>query len=211
MRPVAVRWAFVDDVEASDVACSGGLAARLAATRDPVARQSVVAARLLLRWAVAEWTGESDVVVVQVCGECGGPHGRPSVVVAGRPGPAVSLAHAGGLAVVAVSGVPVGVDVERAEPGVREWVRTEAVLKATGHGLTVDPSLVDLGDDRVRAWRGPGRSPCLRVADVALESGHTIAVARFGRRRLRMDVRHLPLGGRPTVEAGLQGSDGRTG
>lgn len=49
------------------------------------------------------------------CPGCGGPHGRPAVVPADPPGPALhfSLSHSGGLAVVGVAAVPVGVDVER--------------------------------------------------------------------------------------------------
>ncbi len=98
------------------------------------------------------------------CARCGGPHGKP--VVLGRGGgPHFSLSHAPGLSLVAIAGVPVGVDADRV-PGPRTvelclrrlhpqerrdaaavpegelprwfgrlWTRKEAWLKARGTGL----------------------------------------------------------------------------
>jgi 4'-phosphopantetheinyl transferase len=107
----------------------------------------------------------------------------------------VSLAHAGELAVVALARHPVGVDVEAGDR--TTWTRTEAVLKATGHGLDVDPSLVGLGPPdappRLVRWDGPGRRPALRLADVTTEDGYVAAVARLGRRPLRLDARAVSL------------------
>lgn len=78
--------------------------------------------------------------VVRVCPSCGShAHGRP---VALGTDAHVSLAYAGGLAVVAWSYAgPVGVDVERTGPPVdgvgdrAAWTRVEALLKATGEGI----------------------------------------------------------------------------
>jgi 4'-phosphopantetheinyl transferase len=71
----------------------------------------------------------------------------------------VSLSRAGQLAVLAVSDAgPVGVDVERRHvpartPDVATWVRKESVVKATGHGLVINPDLIDVTP--------PGSAPAL--------------------------------------------------
>jgi 4'-phosphopantetheinyl transferase len=101
------------------------------------------------------------------CPACGGPHGRP--VLLDAPDVHVSVATAAGVGAAAVSvDGPVGIDVEAfagtAFPGfpdvalhprersgpaaasaagrARTWVRKEAVLKAAGVGLLVEPSCV---------------------------------------------------------------------
>lgn len=153
------------------------------------------------------------------CPRCGGPHGRPLVTIDGEPGPSASIARAGSLSVVAVADRDVGVDVEPAaerseiaavalspaeqaallevpvsERGarvLRTWVRKEAVLKALGHGLLVDPSLVGLRDGprpRLDRWDGPGPKPAIRIADVGDVDRHVLAVAVVGWRRPRIDV-----------------------
>lgn len=125
----------------------------------------------LLREVVAERTGAAaDRLLVDraPCPSCGGPHGRP--VLRGLPDgpllPFVSVASSGPVVAVAVSAWPVGVDVESLSgtgfSGFREvalhpdeqahvrgaaaratvWTRKEAVLKAAGVGLLVDPASV---------------------------------------------------------------------
>jgi 4'-phosphopantetheinyl transferase len=164
----------------------------------------LVDAHPLLRRVVGGLRGcaPETVVVHHRCDVCGGEHGRPHVEVDGRRGPHVSIARSGALVVVAVADRPVGIDVERLDRGsdateLTAWVRTEAVLKATGLGLTVDPSLVELdvrGDEpRLVGWDGPGGRPVMRIADVGTGTGHLVAVARLGRRRLRVDARPLEL------------------
>ncbi|HWJ85083.1 MAG TPA: 4'-phosphopantetheinyl transferase superfamily protein [Cellulomonas sp.] len=110
----------------------------------------------------------ADVVVTHRCGVCGSTaHGAPTTA-----GVHLSITRAPGLVAVAVSTTgPVGIDVERrtdqvfagfddvvlapteraddAEDRLRTWVRKEAVLKACGLGLTVDPRLVVLDGTRV--------------------------------------------------------------
>ena len=114
--------------------------------------------RALLRALVAELAGEAAAEIVASCPDCARPHGRPTAPGSGLH---VSLAHcaAGSLAVAA--GVPVGVDVEgpadeatldaiQAVAGVRSlrhWTAIEAVLKADGRGLRVDPREVRIDGD----------------------------------------------------------------
>jgi phosphopantetheinyl transferase len=100
-----------------------------------IAWAPVAAAEPLLRPLVARMTGLDPGPLHHSCPRCGSvEHGRPYV-----EGPAsVSVAHATGLTVVAVSMVgSVGVDVE---PEVSaSWVRREAVGKALGTGLLAEP------------------------------------------------------------------------
>ena len=88
--------------------------------------------------------------LVRLCPRCGSSeHGRPVVLgapaAAGGP-PWVSLGYSDGLGVAAwTTEGPVGIDVEPVGPPVGEfgdrltWTRTEAVLKASGTGLTDMP------------------------------------------------------------------------
>lgn len=195
-----MRWGDVTVAPLDDDTLDAGARARNRAFRDDDDRRRFVGARVLLRGALAEHAGcaESQIEVHQRCDRCGGAHGAPTVTIAARPGPAVSMSHAGGIAVVAIAGAPVGVDVEPATGGaeVQRWVRTEAVLKATGHGLDVDPALVAItgpdGRPRLAEWRGPGGRPRLRIRDVRIP-GHLVAVARAGRMPLRIDVAPMTL------------------
>ncbi|MBG0823481.1 4'-phosphopantetheinyl transferase superfamily protein [Planomonospora sp. ID91781] len=106
------------------------------------------------------------------CPDCGGPHGRPRILDAEEAADRlhVSVSHAGDRVAVAVCpSAPVGVDVEpvasapvtraatspaewaalrvlppygRRAGFARLWVRKEAALKATGHGLRIPPDRV---------------------------------------------------------------------
>ena len=120
--------------------------------------------RTLLLSLVTEISGAlpPDVVITAVCPDCGGSHGRPTLE---RPtGLHLSVAHCSAGTVVAVATAPVGVDLELtagdptrltaiekvagASPDpLRHWTRIEAVLKADGRGLRVDPREVRVADD----------------------------------------------------------------
>ena len=132
-------------------------------------RPGSVDGHALLREMVAELTGldVATIAITASCPDCGGTHGRPTVV--GHPELHVSLARTPGYVVAAVSGGasskgggPIGVDVELiagsperaaavgALTGIQSlthWTRVEAVLKADGRGLRVDPALVQVNGD----------------------------------------------------------------
>lgn len=142
------------------------------------------------------WQVGTTLEIGRRCRRCGSTrHGQPVVaddIVH------VSLSRAAGLALAAVSTAgPVGVDVEPAgradfagfadvavhpheeahEP-TRTWVRKEALLKATGWGLAVDPRHVRLDGRRVVSWEGdlPAPDRC-RLEDLPLPEGYVGAVA----------------------------------
>jgi 4'-phosphopantetheinyl transferase len=59
----------------------------------------------------------------------------------------------------------------------RVWVRKEALLKAYGLGLAVDPSDIRLDDDGLATWDSPHRPPGpVWLRDLAVP-GHVVAVA----------------------------------
>ena len=181
MHPV-LRWA-VPTHAPDDAFLTDGERSRLEAHRSPAARREFVATRWFVREVVAEAAGCSPagVTIMQQCPECGGPHGRPTARTPGRRAPFLSWSSANGTTVVAVDRSPVGVDVV-SRPELLGWARLEAVLKATGHGLAVDPSLVELSATSVVRWDGPGPRPRLQITDVAFGGDLVGAVAVRGRR-----------------------------
>lgn len=111
----------------------------------------------------------SEVTVTARCAHCGGDHGRPLVSIDGRPGALdASVSHADGATVAAVADRVMGIDLEpiaggsdrfvaiRAVSGpwaaevadgadaLRAWTTVEAVVKADGRGLEIDPRRVRL-------------------------------------------------------------------
>ena len=141
----------------------------------PADAASFAGGRALVRFALARLLGASprELVFDTWCERHSSAHGKPRLV---EPPAEVefSLSRAGSRLVLALSGAPVGVDVERldrdAEAGVARiafaederaefeavpsagrasaflvcWTRKEAVLKALGHGLAVDPKSVSV-------------------------------------------------------------------
>ena len=91
---------------------------RMARFRRPSDGEDFQAAHLLIRTCVARLLGvrPRDVVIVQRCTVCGGPHGRPEVV--GHPDIGASLAHSRGLVAAAAGPAPVGIDIEAFPPAV---------------------------------------------------------------------------------------------
>ena len=141
-----------------------------------------LAGRLLLRRLTAELTGEAAELTAE-CPDCGGAHGKPGI-----PGSKLqlSLSHGAGVVVAAaVFGARVGVDHDSAAPEalaaigaltgeatLQRWTRVEAILKADGRGLRVDPSQVLIDGDVGRVAESPTRyaleerelAPGLRVS-----------------------------------------------
>ncbi len=138
---------------------SGAERSRFATARDP---ERFLTGRMLLRELVAELTGAelASITVIAACPDCGLEHGRPRV--AEHPGIHLSLSHAGGRTLAAATtGAAIGVDLERrdispdrlaaiqkvAGGDLAHWTRVEAVLKADGRGLRVDPRAVEVDGD----------------------------------------------------------------
>ena len=141
-------------------------------------RARYLAAHALTRLVLGDAVGRPAGALVfdRTCA-CGEQHGKP--VLPG--GPAFSFTHAGELVGVAVQeGGPVGLDVEQertltdlpsmarhisspAEPVpdtpaafFRTWTRKEALLKATGKGLSSPMTGITLGPGGLRDWTGDG-------------------------------------------------------
>lgn len=79
-------------------------------------RAAFVAAHVLVRECAARLlgVGAAEIEIAQRCADCGGPHGRPSVV--GVPEVHVSLSHAREVVAAAASWSPCGIDVEPLRP-----------------------------------------------------------------------------------------------
>lgn len=102
---------------------------RLATLRDPRDRDARRAAWVLLRLLLGKHLGCAPAAVPldRTCATCGAQHGPPR----GPAGaPHVSLSHSAGRVLVALSGAPVGVDVERV-------VRGRDVTALAGQALAV--------------------------------------------------------------------------
>ena len=127
-------------------------------------RERFLMGRSAILVAVSRLVGEPvEVLTVDaVCGTCGGRHGAPAVSGARIP-VHVSLAHATGRVFAVAAPQPIGVDAEpRSTPAARltairdvtarhardplgRWTAVEAILKADGRGLEVDPAHVRIG------------------------------------------------------------------
>ncbi|ROQ39503.1 4'-phosphopantetheinyl transferase [Frondihabitans sp. PhB188] len=140
-------------------------AARFASARDA---RRYAAAHAGLRDVLGEAAGVAGgglEFLRAPCFSCGERHGKPSLA----DGPHFSLSRSGRWAAIAVADEPVGVDIERAQelgaaPSLadtllaegeassdllRTWVRKEALLKATGEGLTRPMTTVRADDERI--------------------------------------------------------------
>ena len=144
---------------------------RIGLFRRPADAASFAAGRALVRLALAGLVGAApgELVFDTWCELHASPHGKPRLV---EPETELdfSLSRAGPRLLLAVAAAPVGVDVEargrEVEAGVARiafaddertelegaapdaflacWTRKEAILKALGHGLAVDPKSVSV-------------------------------------------------------------------
>ncbi|MFE2290354.1 4'-phosphopantetheinyl transferase family protein [Streptomyces sp. NPDC059452] len=187
--------------------------ARAERLRHPAARSLYVGAHALARTVVAAHLGipVRELELVAVCKQCGGAHGKPQPPAPLR----LSLSHSGARVVVALAhSTDIGVDVEEIAPHtpeateralapperaslaalpapersagfIRYWTRKEALLKATGDGLTVPPALLHVtapdAAPRLLSWSGPERPRLpLRLYDLDAGTGHRAALASVG-------------------------------
>jgi len=156
VESVEVWVASLDSPRLDGGACSDGEHDRVARFADPLAAARWRAARHLLRLVIGERVGRDPRRLVFA----EGPHGKPSV-----DGVEFSLAHSAEVAVIAVAGRAVGVDVEvprrlhrptgiarrlgvaedtGPEDLLRLWTRTEALVKATGDGASAGLARVEV-------------------------------------------------------------------
>lgn len=181
--------------------------ARLQALRSAEAADRYACAHQLLRRVLAQRTGADPAALelTATCRTCGGPHGRPELV--GHPELHLSLSRAGQRVLVAITTAgPVGVDVElvsatgfdgftavalapseradTVDERARTWVRKEALLKATRHGLMVEPSAVVLSapseHPRLLAWTAAEPPGAVALVDVEVGAGYAACVAVLG-------------------------------
>jgi 4'-phosphopantetheinyl transferase len=159
------------------------------ATALPEFRDRFLLGRLLLREMTAELLGLpiERVIVSSECPRCGEPHGRPIIGGVDEGALHASLSSTRDLVVAALlparSGSAVGVDVEATEgapdrlaaiddvvpregwskprrgAALRRWTRVEAVLKADGRALRVDPRRVALRRAGARLVASVGDDP----------------------------------------------------
>jgi 4'-phosphopantetheinyl transferase len=166
------------------------------ASADPMARRRLLAGREAALDAAARLLGTSrpesapPFSIDATCPACGGAHGRP--LVSGGRRVHVSIAHAADRAFAVAAFAPVGIDAEphdtprdrlaavgeltrrrRLDP-LGAWTRIEAVLKADGRGLRVDPGEVVLRRRRARVRDRDARYAVRVLRDV---EGCTVAIA----------------------------------
>jgi 4'-phosphopantetheinyl transferase len=188
-------------------------------------------AQQLIRAGARDGFGLDDpsMRVVNHCARCGSTrHGRPLLTPATAPAIHVSISRCGDATVVALTEAgPVGVDVERGDAAsfaafdavgthrlerprnARErtitWVRKESLLKATGHGLAVDPAGIRITDPTsvpaVLTWDAPD-APVgpMWVRDVEIGRDHAAAVTVLAEQEPQLVVRKAdPGAARPTA------------
>jgi 4'-phosphopantetheinyl transferase len=164
----------------------------------------------LLRLIGARETGATPEAlrVDRSCRQCGGPHGKPSIVGVDLH---VSVSHSGGKVALAVTrAAPIGVDIEvvgehdieelarlvltpdekvsRVEDFFTYWCRKESVIKATGDGLRVPLKQVVVSPVDQRAalvsYRGAPLATSMR--DLRIEPGYAAALTLLARGDLEM-------------------------
>ena len=176
----------------------------------PAAHQDPAHALALALAARVAGVAAAQLRLAHRCAHCGSDrHGVPMVLT--EPAPlAVSLSRAPGMVAAAASAdAAVGIDIERADAAgfagfaevavhpdeqpptdaaqaTRLWVRKEAVLKALGCGLRMDPRLIRLADGAdppaVLDWPDRRAPTQVELIDVPAGRGYVAALAVIGGR-----------------------------
>ena len=184
-----------------------------------------VAETLLLELATTRLARSPEAVSFgRICPRCGSDrHGRPYLRGGAGPDgvPAISISRTAAVTVVVMStNGPVGVDVERldafrahevadvllhpaetvatTEEVATTWVRKEALLKAWGHGLTVDARTIRLGpaDSAPAVLSWPGEEQ-VWLRDLELGPDLRAAVAGLGSQPDELSVQQVEPEGLP--------------
>ncbi|HEX3240359.1 MAG TPA: 4'-phosphopantetheinyl transferase superfamily protein [Solirubrobacterales bacterium] len=170
--------------------------------RDPAAGRRWATSRWALREVLGRYLGQAPGAVALALGE----HGKPELA-GERPGLEFNLSHSGDLALVAVAGAAVGVDVERIDPD-RDFL---SLAKRALDGEAVEAIASSPEELRAAAfyaaWTahearlkcggggfgGPAPAPELTAVTVAVGGGYAAAYAVAGERprerRYRLDLR----------------------
>lgn len=194
-----LRWAPVDSLAGREAEAISLLSAderaRFDSTVSEQARNRLLWGRLLLRELVAERSGvgAAEVTVTAQCPDCGSAHGRPITTGPNDASRALFLSVSGcaGMVVVATSrGRRIGVDIEpragsegrgraiqrvagETDDPLRHWTRVEAVLKADGRGLRLDPQLVHVQGDLAEV-----DGVCYRLTEPHIDPRFIVSVAQ---------------------------------
>lgn len=200
-RGATIVWARASDapeLSTADLAAMGqGQLARFHELSGARAA-GFLAGRALIRGLVVRLGGGPIVALDSSCARCGQHHAAPRT-----PGFVLSVSHAEDLVVVAAAPgrEPLGVDVEHDSAAVRVselaplfppasvpdlagWTRIEAVVKAEGRGIAIDPGGVRLRPEPTASepaeWTAmlPGRALPLQVATLPGPTGYTLSAAR---------------------------------
>jgi 4'-phosphopantetheinyl transferase len=164
-------------------------------------REAFIAGRWMLRQLASELLGIAPdrVHLTAPCPDCGREHGKPHVVGSRLQ---LALTHGADVVVAAASwDAAVGIDIEpldqpaaalaaigvlAGEDSLLRWTRIEAILKADGRGLRVDPAQVALtpvandDGDGTGSWLEgtvTGSPTRYRVSEVELTVGVRVSIA----------------------------------
>lgn len=177
-RPVELL-AFLDPIETT----------RLAALPRAADRDRFASAHVLTKVALAGYQGLSfvdEIAIRRHCALCGSTaHGKPALYDV-DPEYTFSLTYAGARAGVAIARCEVGIDVavmdlDRPHPAALTWARKEALLKATGHGLSVplDDLRMSAADEPpvLLEWKDGPKPGDVQLVDLSPGAGHVGALA----------------------------------